>query len=53
MQWDKRHKEELVLQLIRGEGRADQLQQVARVLELDLAQPRVVAVLALEEAEPA
>lgn len=53
LQWDKRHKEELVLQLIRGEGRADQLQQVARFLELDLAQPRVVAVLALEEAEPA
>ncbi|WP_265421089.1 sugar diacid recognition domain-containing protein [Aeromonas salmonicida] len=53
LQWDKRHKEELVLQLIRGEGRVDQLQQAARFLELDLAQPRVVAVLALEEADPA
>lgn len=53
LQWDKRHKEELVLQLIRGEGRADQLQQAARFLDLDLAQPRVVAVLALEEADPA
>ncbi len=30
LQWDKRHKEELVLQLIRGEGRVDQLQQAAR-----------------------
>lgn len=29
LQWDKRHKEELVLQLIRGEGRVDQLQQAA------------------------
>ncbi len=53
LQWDKRHKEELVLQLIRGEGRVDQLQQAARFLGLDLAQPRVVAVLALEEADPA
>lgn len=32
LQWDKRHKEELVLQLIRGEGRVDQLQQAARFL---------------------
>ncbi|MGL5036844.1 MAG: sugar diacid recognition domain-containing protein [Aeromonas sp.] len=53
LQWDKRHKEELVLQLIRGEGRVDQLQQAAHFLGLDLAQPRVVAVLALEEADPA
>ncbi|SIR62032.1 sugar diacid recognition domain-containing protein [Aeromonas veronii] len=53
LQWDKRHKEELVLQLIRGEGRVDQLQQAARFLGLELAQPRVVAVLALEEADPA
>lgn len=53
LQWDKRHKEELVLQLIRGEGNVDQLQQAARFLGLDLAQPRVVAVLALEEAQPA
>ncbi|EOD54257.1 sugar diacid recognition domain-containing protein [Aeromonas molluscorum] len=53
LQWDKRHKEELVLQLIRGEGRVDQLQQAAHFLGLDLAQPRVVAVLALEEGDPA
>ncbi|QMS77107.1 sugar diacid recognition domain-containing protein [Aeromonas veronii] len=53
LQWDKRHTEELVLQLIRGEGRVDQLQQAARFLGLELAQPRVVAVLALEEADPA
>jgi carbohydrate diacid regulator len=39
LQWDKRHKEELVLQLIRGEGQADQLQQVARFLELDRPAP--------------
>ncbi|MCS3456620.1 carbohydrate diacid regulator [Aeromonas sp. BIGb0405] len=53
LQWDKRHKEELVLQLIRGEGRVDQLQQAAHFLALDLAKPRVVAVLSLEEADPA
>lgn len=52
LQWDKRHKEELVLQLIRGEGRIDQLEQAARFLNLDLAQPRVVAVLTLEEVDP-
>lgn len=30
---------------LRGEGREDQLQQAARFLGLDLARPRVVAVL--------
>ncbi|MGL4826317.1 MAG: sugar diacid recognition domain-containing protein [Vibrionaceae bacterium] len=53
LQWDKRHKEELVLQLIRADANIDKLQQAARFLELDLSKPRVAAVIALDEASPA
>ena len=54
LQWDKRHKEELVLQLIRGEGRVDQLQQ-APVHECYLpyaSSPGLLAILETLQAEP-
>lgn len=51
--WDRRHKEELVLQLVRGDGKPAQLAQSARLLGIDLSQPRVAAVIRLEQADPA
>ncbi|WP_028023062.1 sugar diacid recognition domain-containing protein [Enterovibrio calviensis] len=48
MQWDKRHREELVLQLIsESELNNQQLLSIARGLDLDLEQPRVAAVVKL------
>ncbi|MDD1791965.1 helix-turn-helix domain-containing protein [Enterovibrio sp. ZSDZ42] len=48
MQWDKRHREELVLQLINeSELNNQQLLSIARGLDLDLEQPRVAAVVKL------
>ncbi|OEE57890.1 XRE family transcriptional regulator [Enterovibrio norvegicus FF-33] len=48
MQWDKRHREELVLQLIReSELNERQLLSIAQRLDLDLEQPRVAAVVRL------
>ncbi|MFB9216092.1 sugar diacid recognition domain-containing protein [Vibrio sinaloensis] len=42
IQWDKRHREELLLQLIQGSSLSEaQLLSVAQNLKLDLAQPRV------------
>ncbi|SKA45129.1 sugar diacid recognition domain-containing protein [Enterovibrio nigricans] len=48
MQWDKRHREELVLQLIReSELNAGQLVSIAQRLDLDLEQPRVATLFKL------
>ncbi|CZF83586.1 Carbohydrate diacid regulator [Grimontia celer] len=48
MQWDKRHREELLLQLIRESELNDrQLISIAQRLDLDLEQPRVAAVIKL------
>lgn len=46
IQWNKRHREELVLQLIQGsELNEQQLIAVAERLNLDLTQPRIAAVV--------
>ncbi|MFT6926169.1 MAG: carbohydrate diacid regulator [Psychromonas sp.] len=49
IQWNKRHREELVLQLIQGsllnEG---QLESIAERLDLDLAQPRIAAIVKID-----
>ncbi|OAN16598.1 XRE family transcriptional regulator [Photobacterium jeanii] len=46
IQWDKRHREELVLQLIKGsELNENQLTNIAERLDLDLSQPRIAAVV--------
>ncbi len=46
IQWNKRHKEELLLQLINGSQLKDhQLLAIAEKLDLDLDQPRVAAVV--------
>lgn len=46
VEWDKRHREELVLQLIQGTKLNDnQLNTLAERLELDLNQPRIAAVI--------
>ncbi|MGF1785043.1 helix-turn-helix domain-containing protein [Photobacterium swingsii] len=46
IQWDKRHREELVLQLIKGsELNESQLTAMAERLNLDLAQPRIAAIV--------
>ena len=46
IQWNKRHREELVLQLIKGsELNEAQLLSVAERLELDLSQPRIAAIV--------
>ncbi|MGF1745739.1 sugar diacid recognition domain-containing protein [Vibrio minamisatsumaniensis] len=46
IQWDKRHREELVLQLIKGGAlNEDQLTDIADRLQLDLTQPRVATVV--------
>lgn len=48
MQWDKRHREELLLQLIRESELNDrQLISIAQRLDLDLEQPRVAAIIKL------
>ncbi|MEZ9522752.1 sugar diacid recognition domain-containing protein [Enterovibrio norvegicus] len=48
LQWDKRHREELVLQLIsESELNEQQLMSIAQRLDLDLEQPRVAAVIKL------
>lgn len=44
VQWNKRHREELLLQLIKGSDlNENQLLSIAERLDLDLAQPRVAA----------
>jgi len=46
IQWDKRHREELLLQLIQGSTLSDnQLLSIAERLNLDLAQPRIATVI--------
>ncbi len=46
IEWNKRHREELVLQLIQGTKLNDnQLNTIAERLELDLNQPRIAAVV--------
>lgn len=46
IQWDKRHREELVLQLIQGsELNESQLTTIAERLNLDLNQPRIAAIV--------
>ncbi|MGF1680709.1 sugar diacid recognition domain-containing protein [Photobacterium minamisatsumaniensis] len=46
IQWNKRHQEELVLQLIRGsELNESQLLSIAQKLSLDLTQPRIAAIV--------
>ncbi|WP_087016556.1 sugar diacid recognition domain-containing protein [Thaumasiovibrio subtropicus] len=46
VQWTKRHREELVLQLIEGSTLSEQqLYSVAEQLEMDLSVPRVAAIL--------
>lgn len=46
VQWNKRHREELLLQLIEGSSLNDgQLLSIAQRLDLDLSQPRVATVL--------
>lgn len=46
IQWNKRHREELVLQLIRGTTLNEmQINAIAQRLDLDLKQPRIAAVV--------
>ncbi|PJC87089.1 XRE family transcriptional regulator [Vibrio sp. HA2012] len=46
VQWNKRHREELVLQLIQGTQLNDtQLSSIAERLELDLSQPRIAVLV--------
>ncbi|MDX1303881.1 sugar diacid recognition domain-containing protein [Photobacterium sp.] len=46
IQWNKRHREELVLQLIQGTAlNENQLLSIAERLELDLSQPRIAAIV--------
>lgn len=46
IQWNKRHREELLLQLIQGSTlNENQLLSIAERLDLDLAQPRIAATL--------
>lgn len=46
VQWNKRHREELLLQLIEGSSLNEgQLLSIAQRLDLDLAQPRVATVI--------
>jgi carbohydrate diacid regulator len=46
IQWNKRHREELLMQLIQGSTlNENQLLSIAERLDLDLAQPRVAAVV--------
>ncbi len=46
IQWNKRHREELLLQLIKGSSlNEDQLNSIAQRLNLDLSQPRIAAVV--------
>ncbi|NLS12765.1 XRE family transcriptional regulator [Vibrio sp. SM6] len=46
IEWHKRHREELVLQLIQGAKRNDrQIQRIAERLELDLSTPRIAAIV--------
>ncbi len=46
IQWNKRHREELLLQLIKGSTlNEDQLNSIAERLNLDLSQPRIAAVV--------
>ncbi|MFC5076533.1 Carbohydrate diacid regulator [Vibrio thalassae] len=46
IQWNKRHREELLLQLIEGSSLNDgQLLSIAQRLDLDLSQPRVATVI--------
>lgn len=46
VQWNKRHREELVLQLIQGsELNESQLLSIAERLNLDLSQPRIAAIV--------
>lgn len=46
VQWNKRHREELVLQLIQGtELNESQLLSIAQKLELDLSQPRIATIV--------
>ncbi|WP_299686873.1 sugar diacid recognition domain-containing protein [uncultured Vibrio sp.] len=49
VEWNKRHREELVLQLIQGSTLNDnQLIAIAERLDLDLSQPRIAAVVKVE-----
>lgn len=52
LQWDRRHREELVLQLLRQDGKPAHLARAAERLGIDLAQPRVATVIRLEQPEP-
>ncbi len=48
-QWNKRHREELVLQLIQGSQLNEtQLESIAERLDLDLSQPRIAAVVKVD-----
>lgn len=52
VQWNKRHREELVLQLIKDTELNDaQLLSIAQKLDLDLAQPRIAALVKVLPAE--
>ncbi len=53
IQWDRRHREELILQLVKEPSRSESLQSLARHLGIDLSLPRVVAIVSLREAEEA
>ncbi|MCK5664259.1 MAG: helix-turn-helix domain-containing protein, partial [Thiotrichaceae bacterium] len=48
IQWSQRHKEELVLQLIRPNQSRQQIYAIAQRLELDLNQPRVVVIIQVD-----
>ncbi|MGI2260449.1 sugar diacid recognition domain-containing protein [Shewanella sp. GXUN23E] len=48
VQWDRRHREELVFQLINGDGfNEEQLTDIAERLKLDLKQPRIATIIKL------
>ncbi|WP_028864845.1 sugar diacid recognition domain-containing protein [Psychromonas aquimarina] len=48
-QWNKRHREELVLQLIQGSQLNEaQLESIAERLDLDLSQPRIAAIVKVD-----
>ena len=49
IEWDKRHREELVMQLINGSNLNDsQLMAIAERLQLDLSQPRIASIIRVQ-----
>ncbi len=48
LQWDRRHKEELIVQWVKGESPVSQLVEWAQRFDVDFNKPRVAAIIELE-----